>query len=245
MIMDWCLEILLWNYTGSGTVGDPAYLVTSWTETNWYWSSPGSPCLETTVYCEDDRESYCISQFEEQSSKDETEKSFSSFDDLLNEKKKECSRYSIGWDSKENDHVRDNDPAICLVVKYNNNLKSLDVSIMECRNLPIVDLKKQQSNPYVKSYLVIADIKYGKRKTKVLPSSTNPKFYELFRYFISKSDLHDSELLVTVWHYNKYGRNFRIGQMTVRFDEFCFGEPYSKWYKLEQNGETYHPCFML
>ncbi|XP_062594827.1 synaptotagmin-like protein 2 [Saccostrea cucullata] len=245
MIMDWCLEILLWNYTGSGIVGDPAYPETFWRETNWYRISPESPCLETIVYCEDDTESYCISQFEEQSPKDETENSFSSFDDLLDKKKKESSRYSIALDSKANDHVRDTAPAICLGLKYNNNLKSLDVSIMECRNLPFVDWKKQQSNPYVKSYLVIADIKYGKRKTKVMPSSTNPRFYELFRYFISKSDLQDSELLVTVWHYNKYGRNFCIGQMTIQFEELCFGEPYTRWYKLEQTGETYHSCFML
>ncbi|XP_056012361.1 synaptotagmin-like protein 5 [Ostrea edulis] len=129
-------------------------------------------------------------------------------------------------------------------LKYNYSTQSLDVTIMECRDLPVVDGKKQHSNPYVKSYVVVAEIKYGKRKTRVLPATTNPRFYELFRYYISKADMGGSALLVTVWHYNKYGRNFSIGEVTIPLADSRCGELCSKWYKIEQK-DTHHTCFMI
>lgn len=67
-----------------------------------------------------------------------------------------------------------------------------------------------------------------------------------FQYYISHSCLQDSELMVAAWHHNKYGRNFCIGQTTIRLKDFCFGEPFARWYKLEQSErESYNPCFMM
>jgi membrane-bound inhibitor of C-type lysozyme len=41
----------------------------------------------------------------------------------------------------------EDDPALCVDLKYNCNTQSLDVTIMECRDLPVVDGKKQHLNP--------------------------------------------------------------------------------------------------
>lgn len=251
--MDWCLELLLWNYTGSGTVGDPDYnYMTSFTNTFWQQMTSKVPLSESEFFyreknedCTDDQESCCISQFEEEIWSKED--SLSSFDDLLGEEETDCI-ISENMDPETTEKEDDIGCAVCLGLKYNNNSESLDVTIMECRELPGVHIspKKQKLNPYVKSYLTIANIKYGKKKTRTMPGSTNPKFYEIFRYYISHSCLQDSELMVAAWHHNKYGRNFCIGQTTIRLNDFCFGEPFARWYKLEQiERESYNPCFMM
>lgn len=54
----------------------------------------------------------------------------------------------------------------------------------------------------------------------------------------------DSALLVTVWQYNKYGRNFCIGEVTIPLADSRCGELCSNWYKIEQK-DTHHTCFMI
>lgn len=54
-----------------------------------------------------------------------------------------------------------------------------------------------------------------------------------FQYYISHSRLQDLMLIVAAWHHSKFGRNFCIGQTTIQLKDFCFGEPFQRWYKLE------------
>lgn len=255
MTMDWCLELLLWNYTGSGTVGDPGYYMTSFTNTIWQPMTSKAPLYESELSYreknedyEDGQESCCISQFEEEIwSKDEIccndeirsrGDVLSSFDDVLSEEVavKDCF-VSENKDPETPEKEDNNGCAVCLGLNYNNDSESLDVTIMECRELPTVhvSLKKHKLNPYVKSYLTTANIKYGKKKTRTMPGSTNPKFYEIFRYYISHSRLQDLMLIVAAWHHSKFGRNFCIGQTTIQLKDFCFGEPFPRWYKLEHS----------
>lgn len=56
-----------------------------------------------------------------------------------------------------------------------------------------------------------------------------------FQYYISHSRLQDLMLIVAAWHHSKFGRNFCIGQTTIQLKDFCFGEPFQRWYKLEHS----------
>lgn len=56
-----------------------------------------------------------------------------------------------------------------------------------------------------------------------------------FQYYISHSRLQDLMLIVAAWHHSKFGRNFCIGQTTIQLKDFCFGEPFPRWYKLEHS----------
>nr|XP_022325695.1 synaptotagmin-like protein 5 isoform X2 [Crassostrea virginica] len=275
--MDWCLETLLWNYTGSAEVGDigcQVYVTSCYQQTtpetsNLFYS------LRKVKFA-DESESICISQLEEEScgtpeleedgfsseeeeeeqeqeeeeEEQDQEETLSSFDDLLDKQKNEChmgvENEKTQTDPETNVYYDDKGPAVCLTLKYDSHVESLDVTVMECRGLPVVDERKHPLNPYyVKSYLVIANIRYGKMKTKTISESTSPKFCETFRYCVTKSSLMGSELLVAVWHYSKYGRNFCIGHTTIRLDEVCFRDPSSQWFKLQQTEEIYHPCFLI
>lgn len=54
------------------------------------------------------------------------------------------------------------------------------------------------------------------------------------QYLISKSELENRTLWVTVWHNDRFGRNDFLGEVTINFDYFRFGESSAKWYPLQE-----------
>ena len=59
-------------------------------------------------------------------------------------------------------------------------------------------------------------------------------FYLPLQYSISKSELENRTLWVTVWHNDRFGRNDFLGEVTINFDYYKFDDPLPKWYPLQE-----------
>jgi len=54
------------------------------------------------------------------------------------------------------------------------------------------------------------------------------------QYSITKSELENRTLWVTVWHNDRFGRNTFLGEVTINFDYFKFDDPSARWYPLQE-----------
>ncbi|XP_063402778.1 uncharacterized protein LOC134686881 isoform X2 [Mytilus trossulus] len=117
---------------------------------------------------------------------------------------------------------------------YNYRTGTLEIHITQCKGLAPADTRRNRSDPYIKTYLLPDKTRSGKRKTKIKKHTLNPVFDEKLRYLISKSELENRTLWVTVWHNDRFGRNDFLGEVTINFDYYRFGDSASKWYKLQE-----------
>ncbi|XP_060085792.1 synaptotagmin-like protein 4 [Ylistrum balloti] len=121
---------------------------------------------------------------------------------------------------------------------YNYRTGSLEIAIRQCKDLAPADPKRHRSDPYVKTYLLPDKTRGGKRKTRVKKNTLSPIFDETLRYLISKSEVENRILWVTVWHNDRFGRNDFLGEVSINFDYFRFGDSAPKWYTLQERVET-------
>ncbi|KAM6157552.1 synaptotagmin-like protein 2 isoform 15-T15 [Rhynchocyon petersi] len=70
---------------------------------------------------------------------------------------------------------------IQFAVDYVDSLKELHVFVAQCKDLAAADVKKQRSDPYVKTYLLPDKGKMGKKKTLVVKKTLNPVYNEILR----------------------------------------------------------------
>lgn len=120
---------------------------------------------------------------------------------------------------------------------YNYRTGTLEIHICQCKGLAPADTRRNRSDPYVKTYLLPDKTRSGKRKTKIKKHTLNPVFDEKLRYLISKSELENRTVWVTVWHNDRFGRNDFLGEVTINFDYYRFGDSAPKWYKLQERFE--------
>ncbi|MEE6524634.1 hypothetical protein FKM82_024201 [Ascaphus truei] len=66
-------------------------------------------------------------------------------------------------------------------IDYVEQLREFHVFVAQCKDLAVGDVKKQRSDPYVKSYLLPDKAKMGKRKTAVRKKTLNPSYNEILR----------------------------------------------------------------
>ncbi|XP_052087401.1 uncharacterized protein LOC127724474 isoform X1 [Mytilus californianus] len=117
---------------------------------------------------------------------------------------------------------------------YNYRTGTLEIQMTQCKGLAPADTRRNRSDPYIKTYLLPDKTRSGKRKTKIKKHTLNPVFDEKLRYLISKSELENRTLWVTVWHNDRFGRNDFLGEVTINFDYYRFGDSAAKWYKLQE-----------
>lgn len=123
-------------------------------------------------------------------------------------------------------------------IDYNYRTGTLEIAIRQCKELAPADPKRHRSDPYVKTYLLPDKTRGGKRKTRVKKNTLGPIFDETLRYLISKSEVENRILWVTVWHNDRFGRNDFLGEVSINFDYFRFGNSAPKWYPLQERVET-------
>ncbi|NXR84503.1 SYTL5 protein, partial [Pycnonotus jocosus] len=127
---------------------------------------------------------------------------------------------------------------ILLNINYIYKTGALNILVKSCRNLAIADERKQRTDPYVKAYLLPDKSRQSKRKTKIKSNSTNPEFNETLKYVISQSQLETRTLQLSVWHYDRFGRNSFLGEVEIPFDSWNFDNQSDEWFMLQPKVEV-------
>ena len=100
-------------------------------------------------------------------------------------------------------------------MQYNFKEKSLVLNVLRARNLPPMDMLSKSSDSYVKVDWLMKGQRYGKHKTRVMERDLNPIFQQSFAFGMTRKQLKQSYLLLTVKDYDKVGRNEVIGQVML------------------------------
>uniref|UniRef100_A0A2D4HBD1 Synaptotagmin-like protein 2 n=1 Tax=Micrurus lemniscatus lemniscatus TaxID=129467 RepID=A0A2D4HBD1_MICLE len=121
-------------------------------------------------------------------------------------------------------------------IDYVEQLKEFHIFIAQGKDLAIADVKRQRSDPYVKSYLLPEKHKLGKRKTSVKKKTLNPVYNEILRYKIDKAVLESQRLNISVWHHDTFGRNSFLGEVELELANWDWKDSQNKqmiWYPLK------------
>ncbi|XP_026530546.1 synaptotagmin-like protein 4 isoform X2 [Notechis scutatus] len=111
---------------------------------------------------------------------------------------------------------------IAFSLSYEEKTQAFFIHVKECRHLAYADEAKKRSNPYVKTYLLPDKSRQGKRKTTIKRNTVNPLYNELLKYEIQKSLLLTRTLQFSVWHHDRFGRNYFLGEVDIPMDAWNF-----------------------
>ncbi|NXD81388.1 SYTL2 protein, partial [Halcyon senegalensis] len=131
--------------------------------------------------------------------------------------------------------------SIQFAIDYVEQLKELHIFICQCKDLAVADVKRQRSDPYVKTYLHPEKYKLGKRKTSVKKKTFNPVYNEILRYKIEKDLLKKQSLNISVWHNDTFGRNSFLGQVELDLETWDWNDKCNKqikWFPLKPRTST-------
>ncbi|NXL70416.1 SYTL2 protein, partial [Leptocoma aspasia] len=125
---------------------------------------------------------------------------------------------------------------IQFAIDYVEQLNELHIFICQCKDLAVADVKRQRSDPYVKTYLLPEKYRLGKRKTSVKKKTFNPVYNEILRYKIEKELLKNQSLNISVWHNDTFGRNSFLGEVELDLRAWDWNDPSNKqinWFSLK------------
>ncbi|NWS33423.1 SYTL2 protein, partial [Polioptila caerulea] len=125
---------------------------------------------------------------------------------------------------------------IQFAIDYVEQLNELHIFICQCKDLAVADVKRQRSDPYVKTYLLPEKYRLGKRKTTVKKKTFNPVYNEILRYKIEKELLKNQSLNISVWHNDTFGRNSFLGEVELDLGSWDWNDPSNKqinWFPLK------------
>ncbi|XP_023777415.1 synaptotagmin-like protein 2 isoform X6 [Cyanistes caeruleus] len=125
---------------------------------------------------------------------------------------------------------------IQFAIDYVEQLNELHIFICQCKELAVADVKRQRSDPYVKTYLLPEKYRLGKRKTSVKKKTFNPVYNEILRYKIEKELLKNQSLNISVWHNDTFGRNSFLGEVELDLGTWDWNDPSNKqinWFPLK------------
>ncbi|NWS81585.1 SYTL2 protein, partial [Toxostoma redivivum] len=125
---------------------------------------------------------------------------------------------------------------IQFAIDYVEKMNELHIFICQCKDLAVADVKRQRSDPYVKTYLLPEKYRLGKRKTSVKKKTFNPIYNEILRYKIEKELLKDQCLNISVWHNDTFGRNSFLGEVELDLGAWDWNDPSNKqinWFPLK------------
>ncbi|XP_009468669.1 PREDICTED: synaptotagmin-like protein 2 [Nipponia nippon] len=130
---------------------------------------------------------------------------------------------------------------IQFAVDYVEQLNELHIFICQCKDLAVADVKRQRSDPYVKTYLLPEKYKLGKRKTSVKKKTFNPVYNEILRYKTEKDLLKNQSLNISVWHNDTFGRNSFLGEVELDLGTWDWSDKSNKqinWFPLKPRTST-------
>ncbi|XP_037053361.1 synaptotagmin-like protein 2 isoform X4 [Peromyscus leucopus] len=127
--------------------------------------------------------------------------------------------------------------SVQFAIDYVESLKELHVFVAQCKDLAAADVKKQRSDPYVKTYLLPDKGKMGKKKTLVVKKTLNPVYNEILRYKIERQVLKTQKLNLSVWHRDTFKRNSFLGEVELDLETWDWDSKQNKqlkWYPLKR-----------
>uniref|UniRef100_A0A3Q2PRH1 Synaptotagmin n=1 Tax=Fundulus heteroclitus TaxID=8078 RepID=A0A3Q2PRH1_FUNHE len=103
---------------------------------------------------------------------------------------------------------------ICISLRYVPTAGKLTVCILEAKNLKKMDACGL-SDPYVKIQLLQGGKRLKKKKTTVKKNTLNPYYNESFSFEIPLEQMQKILVVITVFDYDKIGKNDAIGKIFV------------------------------
>ncbi|XP_051986520.1 synaptotagmin-2-like [Xyrauchen texanus] len=103
---------------------------------------------------------------------------------------------------------------ICISLRYVPTAGKLTVCILEAKNLKKMDVGGL-SDPYVKIQLLQNGKRLKKKKTTVKKNTLNPYYNESFSFEIPLEQMQKIIVAVTVFDYDKIGKNDAIGKIFI------------------------------
>ncbi|KAL2085115.1 hypothetical protein ACEWY4_018435 [Coilia grayii] len=128
---------------------------------------------------------------------------------------------------------------IQFTLNYVQKLKEFHIFVVQCKNLTVVDPKRNRSDPYVKSYLIPDKAGLGKRKTSVKKRTVNPIFNEILRYRVRMDHLKSQVLNLSVWHHDTFGKNIFLGEVELDLSVWDFGNTDMNYMSLKARVRTH------
>ncbi|XP_056461517.1 synaptotagmin-2 [Gadus chalcogrammus] len=134
---------------------------------------------------------------------------------------------------------------ICISLRYVPTAGKLTVCILEAKNLKKMDACGL-SDPYVKIQLLQGGKRLKKKKTTVKKNTLNPYYNESFSFEIPMEQMQKILVAVTVFDYDKIGKNDAIGKIFVGSKATGLGlkhwsdmlanprRPIAQWHPLQQ-----------
>ncbi|XP_026082008.1 uncharacterized protein LOC113058381 [Carassius auratus] len=109
-------------------------------------------------------------------------------------------------------------------LNYVHKLREFHIFVVQCQNLAAVDMKRNRSDPYVKSCLIPDPANLGKRKTAVKKKTLNPTYNEILRYRVRMECLMSQVLNLSAWHNDTFGRNSFLGEIELDLSSWDFND---------------------
>ncbi|XP_013402166.1 uncharacterized protein LOC106167829, partial [Lingula anatina] len=120
---------------------------------------------------------------------------------------------------------------ILLSMEYDYRKGWLIIHIYLCQDLAPADVKKNRSDPYVKTYLLPDKSRGGKRKTKIKKNTLNPTFDESLHYIVTKNEL-GRFLWLSFWHSVTFGHNMFLAEVLLPLNKQNFADTSPQWFQL-------------
>ncbi|XP_018010236.1 synaptotagmin 1 isoform X3 [Hyalella azteca] len=132
-------------------------------------------------------------------------------------------------------------------LEYDFNSNSLSVTVIQCEDLPALDMGGT-SDPYVKVYLL--PDKKKKHETKVHRKTLNPVFNEIFTFKqVPYADIMAKTLVFGIYDFDRFSKHDQIGEVKIPLCQIDLAQTIEEWRELQSvegdGGQLGDICFSL
>jgi len=110
--------------------------------------------------------------------------------------------------------VKDKLGELLVSLTYSPANNTLTLGILQARNLAAMDITGK-SDPYVKVWLMFGSKKVVKKKTPVHKCTLNPTFNQTFEFGVSRDEVRNCSIDISVIDFDTIGRNEIIGKLVI------------------------------